>query len=189
MSWWPVCADAGRPPGRPEPQVAAGRLPPPSLERFEGALSALLGPPRSPVERELRERAAGKGRPLTLRNGTSVFGSFSARIPGLDLHVPPGARGGLPTQLSLPAVSWDVWAWNAGRAKPLNTPSWPPLPGVGDQPPWTPEPARRCGLLRVGPSPALDSELPAGRDVQFSALSVTRSCRSQTPSPRPWSSF
>lgn len=96
-----------------------------------GSVSA-VGAPSSPVQRELRERAARKGRPLTLRTGTSVSGS---------LHVPPGVRGGLLTQLSLPAVLWDVWAWNAGWAKPLDAPSWPPLPRVGDQPPWTPEPA------------------------------------------------
>ena len=105
-----------------------------------GSVSA-IGAPSSPVQRELRERAARKGRPLTLRTGTSVSGSFSARIPCLDLHVPPGVCGGLLTQLSLPAVLWDVWAWNAGWAKPLDAPSWPPLPRVGDQPPWTPEPA------------------------------------------------
>lgn len=64
------------------------------------------------MQRERRERAGRRGRPLTLRTGTtgtSVSGSFSARILGLDLHVPPGARPrralGIPTQLVIPAVS------------------------------------------------------------------------------------
>ena len=37
-----------------------------------GSVSA-VGAPSSPVQRELRERAARKGRPLTLRTGTSVW--------------------------------------------------------------------------------------------------------------------
>lgn len=61
------------------------------------------------MQREHREWAGRRGQPLTLGTGTSVSGSFSARIPGLDLHVPPRARPcralGIPTQLVIPAIS------------------------------------------------------------------------------------
>lgn len=120
-----------------------------------GSVSA-VGALRPLVQRERRERAGRRGWPLTLRpgtTGTSVSGSFSARILGLDLHVPPGARPrralGIPTQLVIPAVS--VRAWRGGQSL------WPLPPGRLSS--GSPEPARWCGLLRVGPSPAFDSEL------------------------------
>ena len=105
-----------------------------------GSVSA-IGVPRPPVQRELRERAARKGRPLTLRTGTSVSGSFSARIPCLDLHVPPGARGGSPLSCRSPPSRGTSGPGTRGGQSLWTLPPGRLSPGWATSLPGHPEPA------------------------------------------------
>lgn len=120
----------------------------------QGSVSA-VGAPRPPVQRERRERVGRRGPPLNPAHWYLRLWKLLSKNSGPGPACPawglPSSGPGNPHSAGDPC-HLCVQAWRGGRSL------WPLPPGRLSS--GSPEPARWCGLLRVGPSPAFDSELP-----------------------------